>query len=52
LGHLGIKLKQLRDREDHERDESANDRAVDADILQVAADRELDPARSEVKAAR
>ena len=42
MGYSRIKLEQLRDREDHEPDESADDRAVDADILQVAADRKLD----------
>ena len=36
-------LKQLRHRKDDQPDESADDGAVDADILQVAADRELDP---------
>src|ERR1700689_1161957 len=36
-------LKQLRHRKDNQTYQSADDGAVDADILQVAADRELDP---------
>ena len=34
-------LKQLRHRKDNQADQPADDGAVDADILQVAADREL-----------
>src|ERR1700727_2356006 len=43
LGPRRTSLKQLRHRKDNQPDQSADDGAVDADILQVAADGEFDP---------
>jgi hypothetical protein len=41
IGRTG--LKQLRHRKDDQPDETSDQRAVDANILQVAPDREFDP---------
>src|SRR5829696_5528717 len=46
----GVELrKQRRDQIDQHAGEAADDRAVDADELQIAADRQLDAARSELR---